>query len=321
MQAIDEGLKRGSSVHVAALMGAPGVVCNEPIIEHGLHLLDGLEPGSPPLDTEVLVEHGAMEALDYAVGLRTLDPCGAVFDLFQLQEELIGMLIWPPQNSRPLSESTTSILPPWASKVGSTSLLSVYGGNRQLGGVESGPGMAGMAIDGRLHVDLADPLQSADEEGVDRHQRLGMAGLDMALPELGREALQEFDLFLRERDLALGGLFLQAQQTLGFGEQIVALPHPANAAGGDLQPLQAQFPLDAWGAVAGMVEGVGEHRRLNLGRHPVGVRTSRAGQTIDQAIGAISLEVASDLVELLPGIAHHLAGSRYVRKFVRKIQQ
>ena len=50
-------------------------------IEHGLHLLDGLEPGAPTFAAEVLVEHGAMEALDDAVGLGALDAGGVVVDL------------------------------------------------------------------------------------------------------------------------------------------------------------------------------------------------------------------------------------------------
>jgi hypothetical protein len=32
------------------------------------------------------------------------------------------------------------------------------------------------------------------------------------------------------------------------------------------------------------------------------------GETIQEALGSIGLEVAADLVKLLPRIAHHLAG-------------
>lgn len=58
-------------------MWAGGVVGDEPGVERHLHLLDGLEPGAATLDAEVLVEHGAVEALDYAVRLRPLHPGGA----------------------------------------------------------------------------------------------------------------------------------------------------------------------------------------------------------------------------------------------------
>ena len=52
-----------------------GVVADEIGVENGLHLVDGLEPGAPSLDPEVLVEQRAMQAFDDAVGLRALDPC------------------------------------------------------------------------------------------------------------------------------------------------------------------------------------------------------------------------------------------------------
>jgi hypothetical protein len=40
-----------------------GVVALKVFIKHGLHLLDGLEPGAPPLDPEMLVEQRAVEVL------------------------------------------------------------------------------------------------------------------------------------------------------------------------------------------------------------------------------------------------------------------
>jgi hypothetical protein len=71
----------------------------------------------------VLVEEGAMEALDDAVRLRALDAGLAVLDALKLQEQLVGMTVGP-QNSRPLSESTVLISTPCASKVGNRSVLS-----------------------------------------------------------------------------------------------------------------------------------------------------------------------------------------------------
>jgi hypothetical protein len=41
----------------------------------------------------------------------------------------------------------------------------------------------------------------------------------------------------------------------------------------------------------------------------------------DQAVRAVSLEVAPDLVELLTGIAHHFAGFGHIGKFGSKFQQ
>ena len=52
----------------------------------------------------------------------------------------------------------------------------VDGGDRQLVGVERGPGVATVAVDGGLQVELADALEDADEVGVDGDQRAGMWG-------------------------------------------------------------------------------------------------------------------------------------------------
>ena len=45
----------------------------------------------------------------------------------------------------------------------------VDGGDRELVGVEPAPGIAGVAIEGSLEIDLAHTLEVADEEGVDGH--------------------------------------------------------------------------------------------------------------------------------------------------------
>ena len=54
--------------------------------------------------------------------------------------------------------------------------------------------------------------------------------------------------------------------------------------------------------------GVIEDRSRDLGRHTVRVRYLRAGQSVDQAIRPIGLDVPPDFIELLPGIADQLAG-------------
>jgi hypothetical protein len=45
-------------------------------------------------------------------------------------------------------------------------------------------------------------------------------------------------------------------------------------------------------AVAGVGHGIIEDRRLDLRRHPVGMRSLGAGQPVEQALGAIGLKVA-----------------------------
>ena len=71
----------GPPVHAAALMRSSLIVALDVGVENRLHLLDRLEPGAPALDSEVLVEQRAMQALDDAVRLWSLDPGGAVLDL------------------------------------------------------------------------------------------------------------------------------------------------------------------------------------------------------------------------------------------------
>ena len=86
--------------------GSLGVVGDEVGVEHGLHLLDGLEPGAATFDAEVLVEQGAVQALDDAVGLRPLDPGLAVLDALELEEQLVGMAVGPAAELAAVVEST-----------------------------------------------------------------------------------------------------------------------------------------------------------------------------------------------------------------------
>ena len=85
-QAFGEGLGGGAAGHAAALMRPSVIVAVEVGVENRLHLLDGLEPGAPAFDPEVLVEQGTMQALDDAVALRPANLRGPVGDVLELQE-------------------------------------------------------------------------------------------------------------------------------------------------------------------------------------------------------------------------------------------
>ena len=63
------------------------------------------------------------------------------------------------------------------------------GGHRHLRGVESGPDVAAEAIEHRLDVDLADALERAREEGVHGHKFPSGMDFNVALAELGVEAV------------------------------------------------------------------------------------------------------------------------------------
>jgi len=56
-------------------------------------LSDGLHPGPPALDAEVLVERGAMETLGDAIRSRPVDPGALVLDAFEPQEQFVGMAV------------------------------------------------------------------------------------------------------------------------------------------------------------------------------------------------------------------------------------
>lgn len=76
-----------------ALMWPALIVAGQVGVENGLRLVDGLEPGATALDTEVLVEQRPVQPLDDTIGLRSLHPCGAVGNVLELQEQLVGVLV------------------------------------------------------------------------------------------------------------------------------------------------------------------------------------------------------------------------------------
>jgi len=71
------------------------VVAVEEGVEIDLHLREVFIPGFAALDAEVFIEEGAVEAFEIAVGLRPADLGGAVLDAFELEEELVGVLVRP----------------------------------------------------------------------------------------------------------------------------------------------------------------------------------------------------------------------------------
>jgi hypothetical protein len=60
---------------------------------------------------------------------------------------------------------------------------------------------------------------------------------------------------------------------------------------------------------------------LDLGGNAVGMRATRARKAVHQTIGAIGLEVAADLVELLAAVTHELAGFGDVAEVGCEVEQ
>ena len=75
-------------------MGPLFVVVFEVDVEVGLHLLNPLIPLSASLDTEVLIEQGAVQPLHITIALWAANSGGSVLNAFQLKEQLIWMLIF-----------------------------------------------------------------------------------------------------------------------------------------------------------------------------------------------------------------------------------
>ena len=82
-----------AALHPAAAVWPLVVVGLQVSIQVLLHLRNRLVPGRPALDPEVLFEERAVEPLDEAVGLGSADLRGAVLDVLELQEELVGVLV------------------------------------------------------------------------------------------------------------------------------------------------------------------------------------------------------------------------------------
>ncbi len=92
-QVLGEDGCRGSAVYVPALVGPLGVVADEISVEVFLHLVEAFIKFGPPHDAEALVQKGAVQALEVAVGLLAADLGGAVLDVFQLQEQFVRVAV------------------------------------------------------------------------------------------------------------------------------------------------------------------------------------------------------------------------------------
>lgn len=76
-----------------AAAGPAGVLGLKIAVEVLLHLVEDLVRGRPALDRMMFLGERAVEPVDEAVRTEPGDLRGVVFDLLQLQEELIGVLV------------------------------------------------------------------------------------------------------------------------------------------------------------------------------------------------------------------------------------
>ena len=233
-----------------------------------------------------------------------LDPGGAVGDVLELEEQLVGMLVGRGRRTRGrCRDSTASISAAMLLEGGQDVVVQqLHRRDRQLVGVEPRPGVARMAVDHGLQVDLAHALERADEEGVDRDQRAGVRGLDVALAELRAEALQQPAPAPRSaRSVRSAVVFSSRSSRSCLVSRSWRLQTPRTPPEETWRPRRRSSCSTRIGAVAGMGERVVEHRLPRSRTAPGwGAAPLAPGSRSIRPVGAIGLEVAPDLVELLP---------------------
>jgi len=177
-----------------------------------------------------------MWPFDKAVALRPAYLGCPVLNPLQLQEQLVEMMVWTPTELTPV--------------IRQDGIASCFVGleKRQH----------------RLQIHLTDPLERADEEGVDRHQFPGVVDLNLTFAKLGAEALEQTNLLVIELNGLLTVSFLEAQQAVVFGERVVTLLHAMHPTSTDIDTLQSQFLCDPQRAMGWSGEGVIEDGLFNL---------------------------------------------------------
>lgn len=111
------------------------------------------------------------------------------------------------------------------------------------------------------------------KEGVYRDQFSRVADRDLAVAELGTEALQEPDLLVGQLERGFSVGLLETQKSIVHGEQVTASPHAAYATGTDRDAAQRKLMGDTDRTVRRVLETVVEDRLLRIGGQSVGVRT------------------------------------------------
>ena len=207
MLSMGDGLaNRAWLIGVRSFMRRPrrsiDIVLEEVPVEGDLHLLEGLNPSATALDAKMLIEKGAMPALD----------------VFELRNSWYGWWSSRPENSRPFSESTASITAQYlVNGGGPITVERLNGGEQQFIGVE--PAQAC-----RLKPSMAVGGQTL------RHYL-----------RCRPRKLQIFDLFIGQAELVFGSGLLHPQQSVVLGQQALTLPHQAPAAGGDMDAARHQL--------------------------------------------------------------------------------
>ena len=165
MPAVDEGLGGRPALHAAALVRPVVVIAVEILIERGLHFRDAFEPCAPAFDAEVFVQQRSVEPLYSAVRLRPAHLGCPMFDLLQLQEEFVGVMVGSTAELAPVVEQDDVDRRLVILEEGQHfDVHQMHRRDRRLVRIKPRESVARMAVDGALQIDLADTLQHADED-------------------------------------------------------------------------------------------------------------------------------------------------------------
>ena len=144
---------------------------------------------------------------------------GAMGNVLKLQEKLMGMLVGPAAELPPIAGEHRLDLHHMRLETGPDPIVNqVHRSHGQLGWIEPGSGIAGVAINGGLRKDLAETLQRADKGGIHGDKGAGMGCLDVALAAFRAEALQRPGLFLGKSDRPICSCLFQPRQPFVFGQ-------------------------------------------------------------------------------------------------------
>ena len=136
----------------------------------------------------------------------------------------------------------------------------------------------------------------------------------------GLKRSESRDLLLGELTTSLGRGLLQAQQPVVLAEQAMALHTPRTPLERDLDAAQGQLLGDPQGAMAGVGQAWSRIACSISSPTRLGCGGAGAGDPVEQPVGAIGLEVAPDLVELLAAVAHQPAGLADIAELRRRVR-
>jgi hypothetical protein len=245
-------------------MRSLGIVEPQEAVERALELSEPSDMLAPERHPPVLMQDGPLESLDEAVGPRMAGLGARVPDVSCGAGGPKGSL-----ERLPVIGQHSAQAPARRRMAGYDHLDEecCHHGGRDLPGHDARPPRRRGGIAGGQRPDLADPLQLADVERVQRAEvaRLVRGHVLAHPPRRGP---------LGEQPELHGALLLEHREALATGAQAVAVPHALDGRGRPLEPLAGQAGPDPPGAAGRLGHGfrddppLGDHRDLRRASGP-----------------------------------------------------